>query len=188
MPINPESEKWVTDLLKHEGIGKVDKLLALHPGASCISKIWPVERFAEAGHRLSQKYGFKILIVAGPKDLKYAEALIKHLQLPVINLAGKASVTQLASLLKRCALFISNDSGPVHIASALGTPVISIFGRNQAGLGPKRWGPLGPKDKFLRKETGCIECLAHNCKKQFACLRAISVDDVVSAADSILKN
>jgi ADP-heptose:LPS heptosyltransferase len=75
----------------------------------------------------------------------------------------------------------------VHIASAVGTPVISIFGRNQRGLSPKRWGPVGIKDKILHKEVGCIECLAHNCVKEFACLKAISVDDVVNAADSILK-
>jgi ADP-heptose:LPS heptosyltransferase len=76
----------------------------------------------------------------------------------------------------------------VHIAVSVGTPVISIFGRNQKGLSPLRWGPLGKKDKVLHKEVGCIECLAHNCKKQFACLKAITVDDVVSAADSILRN
>jgi len=74
----------------------------------------------------------------------------------------------------------------MHIASAVGVPVISIFGRSQKGLGPKRWGPLGLKDLFLHKEVGCIECLAHNCAKEFACLKAVSVDDVVLAADSIL--
>jgi len=106
---------------------------------------------------------------------------------PVINLAGKTSVSQLASVLKRCNLFISNDSGPVHIACAVETPVISIFGRSQKGLSPARWGPTGKKDRILHKYVGCIECLAHNCVKEFACLKAITVDDVVSAADSILK-
>jgi ADP-heptose:LPS heptosyltransferase len=68
----------------------------------------------------------------------------------------------------------------------VGTPVISIFGRNQKGLSPTRWGPVGPKDKILHKEVGCIKCLAHNCKKGFACLKAINVEDVLSSADSIL--
>jgi heptosyltransferase-2 len=188
MPVKPESEKWVRELFKQEGIQEADKLLAIHPAASCPSKIWPAERFAQAADKLAQKYGFKILIIAGPKDLKTAEVLVKHLRSGVINLAGKTSVSQLASFLKRCALFISNDSGPVHIASAVGTPVISIFGRNQAGLSPRRWGPVGLKDRVLHKETGCIECLAHNCQKQFACLKAISVEDVLAAADAILRN
>jgi len=186
MPIKKESEEWVGELFAQEGISDTDKLLAIHPAASCPSKIWPAQRFAEVAGKLAQKYGFKVLVVAGPKDLTLADNLVKHMRSSPINLAGKTSVTQLASLLKRCRLFISNDSGPVHIASAVGTPVISIFGRKQAGLSPKRWGPLGKKDKVLHKESGCIECLAHNCKKEFACLKAITVEDVVAAADAIL--
>lgn len=186
LPIKPESEIWAQDLLKQEGIQEADRLLAIHPAASCKSKIWPVERFGETAEKLAEKYGFKALLIAGPKDIALANGIAKNMHCPVINLAGKTSVSQLASVLKRCSLFISNDSGPVHIASAVGTPVISIFGRNQAGLSPKRWGPLGLKDRIIHKEFGCIECLAHNCVKEFACLKAITVNDVVAAADSIL--
>jgi len=188
MAIKPESEAWVEELFKQQGIKKTDRLLAIHPAASCPSKIWPNERFADVATRLIERYGFRVLVIAGPKDLALAGSVIKHMHHPVINLAGRISVSQLASVLKRCNLFISNDSGPVHIAAALGTPVISIFGRNQKGLSPTRWGPTGKKDKILHKEVGCIECLAHNCTKEFACLKAITVDDVIKAADSILKS
>jgi heptosyltransferase-2 len=186
IPIKAESEKWLEELFKREGINEADKLLAIHPAASCPSKIWPAERFAEASDKLAEKYGFKILVIAGPKDAAVAKNLVSHMRSATINLGAKTSVTQLASLLKRCKLLISNDSGPVHIASAVGTPVISIFARNQAGLSPKRWGPVGKNDKILHKAI-CIECLAHKCKKQFACLKAITVEDVISAADVILK-
>jgi heptosyltransferase-2 len=181
-----ESEEWLERMLAQEGIKNSDRLLAIHPGASCPSKIWPSERFAEAADRLIDKYGFKVLIIAGPKDIALADNLIKHMTHPAVNLAGKTSVSQLASVLKRCQLFISNDSGPVHIASAVGTPVISIFGRNQKGLSPLRWGPVGKKDRILHKEIGCVQCLAHNCVKAFACLKAITADDVLSIADEIL--
>lgn len=187
MPLRPEAEIWTKSLLLREGVKEADKLLAIHPGASCPSKIWPNERFAEVADRLKEKYGFKTIIISGPKDMKRAEAVLAKMRSQALDLAGKTSLAQLASLLKRCSLFISNDSGPVHIASAIGTPVISIFGRNQKGLSPKRWGPIGKKDRYLHKEVGCIECLAHNCKKEFSCLKAISVDDVLAAADSILK-
>ncbi|MEK6727627.1 MAG: lipopolysaccharide heptosyltransferase II [Candidatus Omnitrophota bacterium] len=186
MPIKEESEKYVDDLFLSQGINKTDKLLAIHPGASCPSKIWPNERFAEVADKLMQQYGFKILVVAGPKDITLARNVIKNMRQDAVNLAGKISLSQLASVIKRCRLFISNDSGPVHIASAVGTPVISIFGRDQKGLNPQRWGPLGLKDKILHKQVGCVECLAHNCEKEFACLKAISVDTVLQAADSIL--
>jgi heptosyltransferase-2 len=187
IPIKPESEAWVDELFKEQGIKGTDKLLAIHPGASCPSKIWPNERFAGVADRLIKKYGFKVFLIAGPKDIALTDCLIKNMQHPAINLAGKTSVSQLASLLKRCQLFISNDSGPVHIASALGIPVISIFGRSQKGLSPKRWGPVGKQDKILHKEVGCVKCLAHNCVRDFACLKAITIDDVIKAAESILQ-
>jgi lipopolysaccharide heptosyltransferase II len=187
MPINPESEVWVRDIFAKEGIKESDKLLAIHPAASCPSKIWPVERFALVADKLAKDYGLKILVIAGPKDTAKAAALIKNMRSGVVDLSGKTSLSQLASVLRRSSLFISNDSGPVHLAVAVGTPVISIFGRNQLGLSPLRWGPLGRRDKVLHKEVGCLECLAHNCKKEFACLKAITVDEVVSAAGSILQ-
>lgn len=187
MPTKEESEKYVDELFERESINKSDRLLAIHPGASCPSKVWPNERFAQVADKLSEKYGFKVLVVAGPKDIALAQDVIKNMCARGINLAGMTSVSQLASILKRCKLFISNDSGPVHIASAVGTPVISIFGRNQKGLSPQRWGPLGLKDKILHKQVGCVECLAHNCEKEFICLKAITADDVLQAANSILK-
>jgi len=186
MPIKKESVEWVNGLFRQEGIKESDKLLAIHPGASCPSKIWPNDRFALVADKLIEKHGFKVLIVAGPRDIAVAQKVIKNMRNPAIDLAGKTSVSQLASLLKRCRLFISNDSGPVHIAQAVGTPVVSIFGRAQKGLSPKRWGPIGIRDRILHKEVGCIECLAHNCVREFACLKAITVDDVINAADSII--
>jgi len=187
IPIKHEAEVWADKLFQEHMIKATDKLLAIHPGASCPSKIWPLVRFAQVADALAKKHNFKVLVIAGPRDLSRAEEVVKNMHAHAINLAGKTSIAQLASVLKRCNLFISNDSGPVHIATAVGTPVISIFGRKQAGLGPKRWGPLGAKDKFLHKDVGCIECLAHNCVKGFACLKAISVEDVLEAAESILK-
>lgn len=187
MPIKQESEEWAEELFKQEKINKNHKLVAIHPGASCPSKIWPNERFALVADKLVKKYAARILLVAGPRDIVLAENILRYMHHPLINLAGKTSLSQLASLLKRCDLFISNDSGPVHIASALGIPVISIFGRKQAGLGPVRWGPSGLKDRFLHKDVGCLKCLAHNCVKEFACLKAVTVDEVLKAADAVLK-
>lgn len=187
MPIKTESEQWAKDLLASNGIKETDKLLAVNPGASCPSKIWPADRFAQVAEILAERHNFRILIVAGAKDIPLANMVAQKLEGRALNLSGKTSLSHLASILKRCSLFISNDSGPVHIASSLGVPVISIFGRNQPGLSPRRWGPLGVRDKYLHKDVGCIQCLAHNCKKEFACLKAISVEDVLPAAESILK-
>jgi len=187
MPIKPESEQWVKELFASHKISETDKLLAINPGASCPSKIWPQDNFAQVAQALAKRYNFKILIVSGPRDMSIANIVAQKIGDKALNLSGKTSLSRLASILKRCSLFISNDSGPVHIASSLGIPVISIFGRNQPGLSPVRWGPLGSNSKYLHKDAGCIQCLAHNCKKEFACLKAIKVEDVLSAAESILK-
>ncbi|MFH1354977.1 MAG: lipopolysaccharide heptosyltransferase II, partial [Candidatus Omnitrophota bacterium] len=130
MPLREESEEWADELLENEGIKKNHRLLAINPGASCPSKIWPSQRFAESANRLIEKYGFRVIVISGPREIRLADQVIKEIDYPVINLAGKTSISQLASIIKRCDLFISNDSGPVHIATALGVPVVSIFGRN----------------------------------------------------------
>ncbi|MDD3344952.1 MAG: lipopolysaccharide heptosyltransferase II [Candidatus Omnitrophica bacterium] len=186
MPIREESERWAEKLLEDSGIKSTDKLLALNPGASCPSKIWPAERFAQVAEELARRHNFKVLVLSGPKDSSLAQEVCAKTGCGALDLSGRTSVSQMASVLKRCSLFISNDSGPVHIASALGTPVISIFGRNQPGLSPFRWGPLGEKDRYLHKNAGCVECLAHNCEKGFACLKMIGVKDVLSEAEKIL--
>jgi heptosyltransferase-2 len=188
MPLRLESETWAKEFLRNEGIKDTDNLLAVHPGASCPSKLWPVERFAQAADRLVEKYGLKVLVVAGPKDIEKARSFVSHMRNLPLDLAGRLSVSQLASILKRCRLLISNDSGPVHIAAAVGAPVVAIFGRAQKGLSPQRWGPLGGRSRVLHKEVGCLECLAHNCKKDFACLKAITVEDVLNAAEGILQS
>lgn len=185
--ITPEAQAWAKGVLKDSGISEGDLLLAIHPAASCPSKIWPKDRFAQAADMLAEKYGFKVLIVAGPKDISIAGEVANLMRNPAVNLAGKTSVSQLAAILERCRVFISNDSGPVHIASAVGTPVVSIFGRAQKGLSPGRWGPVGHKDRFLSRDIGCIECLAHNCVKGFECLGAITVEDVLNMVDLIIK-
>lgn len=183
----PQASAWVSGLLEREGISQQESLLAMHPAASCPSKMWPAERFAEVADTLAQKHGFTVVIVAGPADSAVADAVVGRMRSKALNLAGKTSLMQLAALLARCRLFISNDSGPVHIASAVGTPVISIFGRNQKGLSPTRWGPVGPHDRFLHKEVGCAVCLAHRCAKGFACLKAIGTDEVIESAEEVLR-
>ena len=188
VPVKSSSENAINIKLAREGKSGSGLLIAVHPGASCPSKRWPAERFALLIDRLKERYEFQIVVVAGPADAAEAAELKKNLKSDVINLSGKTSVGELAALFKKCRLFISNDSGPVHIASAVGTPCVVIFGRKQRGLGPKRWGPTGKSDIVLHKDVGCAVCLAHNCKNGFKCLRAITVDDVFSAVNDVLKS
>jgi len=185
--LHQDSEIWAENLLRQSDLRGRDsqKLIAVHPGASCISKRWLPERFAELSEKLFWHYDAQIILVGGPETKSISVAIKSKIKTPILDVTGQTTVSQLASLLKRCHLLISNDSGPVHVAVAVGTPVISIFGRNQAGLSPTRWRPLGAKDIVLHKEVGCEVCLAHNCQIEFKCLWAITVDDVLQAVDVI---
>ncbi len=186
IPLKTEAEQWAQGFINQAQIQHNDKILVIHPTASCPSKTWPAERFAEVADRLIQRYGFKAIIVSGPADFQKAQAVIKNMHAQVLDLTGKTSISQLVSLLRRSDLLISTDSGPMHLASALGVPLIAIFGRSQAGLSPLRWGPVGEKCRVLYKTAGCTVCLAHNCRQDFACLKATSVEDVLKAAEEIL--
>lgn len=187
MPISDEAERKVAQLFSERGIAAGDAAIAIHPGASCRSKRWDPQRFAVIADRLAVRYGAKIILIGGPDDRAYADSVAAAMKSPCVNLAGETSVSDAASVVKRARLFISNDSGPVHIACAVGTPVIALFGRGDRGLSPKRWGPSNKGDIALHKDVGCVACLAHNCELGFKCLEAITVDDVFAAADTILK-
>ena len=184
--ILPRAAKRVGTLLAEHAIQSTDRLVAIHPSASCVSKRWMPKRFAEVADHLITNDGVRICVVAGPDDACFADQVVSAMQHPVANFAGRLGVAELAALLHRCQLLISNDSGPVHIAAAVGTPVVDIFGRNQRGLSPQRWGPLGAGHVILHKEVGCVTCLAHKCDIEFLCLTSLTVEEVYQAVVNVL--
>lgn len=185
-PLSDIKRQEIENLLKVHGLGQKDRLVVLHPSASCPSKRWPEESFSRLAAMLKQSFDCKIAIITAQGQEGCAAAIVEENE--VIDLRGKLTISQIAALLSRAALFISNDSGPVHIAASLKVPVISIFGRNNPGLSPQRWKPLGERSYVLHKPLDCNPCLAHNCKKQFLCLQAITPEDVFKLARSILSS
>ncbi|OGX06307.1 MAG: hypothetical protein A3G87_07535 [Omnitrophica bacterium RIFCSPLOWO2_12_FULL_50_11] len=153
--------------------------VVFHPSASCPSKIWLADRFGAVADALAAQDGMTPVIIGEGRGVDDAEKMQKSMQRKAVNLAGTLSLGMLGWLLKDAELLVSNDSGPVHVASALGTPVISIFGRNQGGLSANRWKPFSARASFLQKEVGCIECLAHDCQINFKCLNELTVKDVL---------
>ncbi len=186
MVTGEEEKKLVDSVIVDRNIGK--NIIAIHPGASCPSKKWPPERFSETADVLAEKYGYDIALIGAEETSEIAERIISQMKHKAIDLTGLLLVGELAEFLSRCKLLISNDSGPVHVAVSVGTPVVAIFGRSDPGLSPKRWGPLGKDDIILHKDVGCDECLAHNCVKDFACLKAITAGEVIEAAGKALKD
>lgn len=176
----------IAKMLRDKGVSLNDKLVIIHPSASCPSRIWPGERFAELARSLLNIPGVRLGLIADKKDKPIADWICANINGDVLNFAGLHSLSETIAVLKQASLLVSNDSGPVHIASAVGTPAIAIFGRKQPGLSPRRWGPVGKRDQFIHKDAGCVQCLAHNCVRGFACLKAITVPEVEALAKNIL--
>jgi len=122
LPEDAGAAEKIDKLLKSQGVNA--KYAVIVPGAAQPNKRWPIERFAELAGKISERFGLSIVATGSQGEREYIEAIGKR----VINLAGKTSVCELVPLMKRASLVVSNDTGPGHIAAALGVPVVMIFG------------------------------------------------------------
>jgi heptosyltransferase-2 len=144
-----KDEKRVDELFKDWGIKPTDLLVCINPGAaeSSKSRTWPAKRFAKVADAMVKEYLAKIVIIGAKTEHPEAEKVAAQMHYTAINAAGQTSMKELAVLLKRCALTISNDTGPVHLSPAMGTPTIGLFCPNT----PVRWAPYGPGNASVYK-------------------------------------
>ncbi len=142
-PLNASAEIKLNDMLKENGIEGKDLLIAVHPATSNPEKMWPPERFALICDRLLEEFKARIVLIGGKEEREAVGVVKSKMNNAVLDMAGALSVKELGSLLKRCLLLISNDSGPVHISAAVGTPAIVFFGEDRPGGSSLRWGPYG---------------------------------------------
>ncbi len=162
-----------------------------NPGMELTAKRWPVERYREIVYKLVHERKAQVLLIGGPDDGILNQALLTGLAVPegsVLNLAGTTNFGESAALLQRCVLFIGNDSSPMHLAAAVGIPVIAIFGPTS----PQEYGPYplddpkhialwrNPKGRpcfFLGKMQPCVNC---------TCMQLVTVDDVWNAVQRLI--
>jgi lipopolysaccharide heptosyltransferase I len=168
-----DADRAAVEALVPEGT----RYAVLLPGTNWMTKRWPVKHFAACVGPLKQRHGLASVIAGGPGDSKLAE------QIPGgINLCGKTSLRQLVALLERAELVIANDSGPMHIAAALGRPLVSPFGPTN----PQRTGPYDRLDSVLRVDVPCSPCYSRHCSHQ-SCLQWLKPDAVLSHADTQMR-
>jgi lipopolysaccharide heptosyltransferase II len=157
--------------------------IALHVGAGYPSKLWPVERYAQLASILAVRYDAACVLVGGKDDLPVIERMQGSLRAPCLIAAGKLSLPETAALLKRCDVFVGNDSGPAHIAAAMGTPTVVIFsGENDAEL----WKPWGDPVIVLQHKPVCWRCGLRVCNRDHACMTEITVEQVLAAVEQLL--
>ncbi len=147
----PVDNIQMDSLPEYFNINNYNNVVAIHPWTSDPVKQWPVQFFRDLAIRLMREQGVRVVIVGGKDELDKSTELFSDIDNNLINLTGKTTLMQLAAFLKKCRLLVSGDSGPVHLATAVGTQVLAIFRNDIPGKGPLRWGPWGEGNIIVGK-------------------------------------
>ncbi len=172
-------DKWL------EGVGK--PIVHVHPTSDWLFKCWRDEAVAELIDYLQEKKQMQVVLTSGPaaKETRKIEAILKLAHTRPLNLTGRTSLKQLAAISKRSKLFFGMDSAPMHIAAAVDTPVVALFGPS----GEHMWGPWGKGHTVITKKMDCRPCGKDGCNnsKRSKCLEDITVAEVKTVLDKYLQ-
>lgn len=192
---NDELELWLdkTDLAYADAA--FDKRSSLKIvfgiGAASDKRIWPIDNFLELAKRLKLKSDMDVVILGGEKEREAGNMLVKQAGDSVINLAGKTTLRQAAAVLKKSAIYVGNDSGLMHVAAAVGTPVVEISCHPVNGdaghyNSPSRFGPWGIRKIILQPERAIAPCYCACTAEQAHCIRGVSVAEVQAALTELI--
>ena len=183
--VSDEERQRAIELLSERGISPTQHtIVGINPGAAYGSaKCWLPERFRAVAERLLALPDTYILFFGDPAGASLVNDICKGLQDDrVLNLAGKTSLRELLALIQQCKVLLTNDSGPMHIASALGTPLVALFGStSDVQTGPYAGG------KVIHKHVECSPCYKRVCPIDFRCMKRIEVDEVYGELLNIIK-
>jgi len=155
-------------------------LVVLHPGARWASKLWQPASWAHLAEWFENQ-GFQVALTGSRADQPLVSEIIHNTRSPVINLAGSTSLAQLAGILRKTRLAVTTDTGAMHLAAALGTPVVAVFGPTA----PWRTGPFGEGHQIVRLELACSPCFKRHCRRP-RCLSDLTPEMVMAACEKIL--
>jgi lipopolysaccharide heptosyltransferase II len=181
-PIPPEARARIDALVDYYEIAKA-KLLVMAPGTNWETKEWRREAFAEVARHFMPK-GFAVALIGSERERGLCDDVVK-LAPGAINLAGETTLSELAALISRATICVTNDSGPMHLAVALGRPVVSIFGPTD----PVWAGPYRRDGAVLRAELECSPCYLRElrrCPHNHDCMKNVSAATVIERAESVL--
>ena len=157
--------------------------VAVLPMSRWVTKNWPSKCFVEVLRHLQEVNRASIYLLGGPADADVCEDISKQVGGLIVNLAGRCSLVETGSLLKEMDLLIANDSGPVHMAAAVGTPALVIFGPTD----PARTGPYGARHRVVRTTLDCQPCFSRTCRMDgIPCLAGITPEKVAGIASEML--
>lgn len=177
---------FASTFLQRHSVGPADRLIAIHPFATNKPRAWHEDDFVALANRLQAAHGARIIVFGGPGDAGDAQAFRERIVPAPIVAVGNTSLRQTMALLERCELLVCNDSGIMHLGAALRLPLVALFGPQS----PLKFGPWGEASAVVYKKLPCSPCrqkfwteCAPSPRGKPACMEAISVDDVIAAAD-----
>lgn len=180
--VSKKEEAEAIQILLGEGVGEDDVIVGLNPGSVHGSaKRWPADRYATLADQLSRR-GARVLLLGSSKEADVIARVQSLMQSRAVNLAGKTSLRLLAAILGRCRVLVTNDTGAMHVAAAVGTPVVAIFGPTD----PRVTSPVGEFHRILRHPPPCAPCLLRECPIDHRCMTAISVEEVFAITQPYL--
>ncbi len=174
LPIGAGERESARILLDQHGIKQTDLLMAINPVAKWETKLWSTNRFSNLADRLIDQYGAKIIFTGSIQDFDVIQDIMAGMTRAAVNFAGLSTLKVLAALYERAEAVISTDTGPMHLAAAVETPVVALFGPTA----PWRTGPFGSVHQVIRVGLECSPCFKRECKTK-ECMLKIGVDQVM---------
>jgi heptosyltransferase III len=183
--ISEQAEEAAQDIRRSLNIGPADRLVLLHPGSGGSARDWKPERFAQLALDL-KKNGFCVVITGGLHEAELVHRVQALADNQVRAYVSTVGLKEFAALIQTAELFVANSTGPLHIAAAVGTPVLGFYPPVRV-MSPKRWGPITEKQKiFVPNPAQCQRCRGGECRGS-DCMDQIAVTDVVHAAMELMK-
>ena len=174
-----EKSRRAEEFLRNSGLRPGAVRIAIGAGASYGSaKCWPPSRFAEVTNRLQSEADADVILFGTADEATVSMAISAEMRRPPINLIGKTAISDLPVLLSRCHLFIGNDSGAMHVAAAVGLPVVAVFGPTD----PFGTAPVTPRCSIVQQKPYCSPCFLRRCPTDHRCMTAITAGMVETAA------
>jgi heptosyltransferase-3 len=173
----------VRERLNAQGVKPGSGYAVLHPVANFHTKEWPFDRYAEVARTLERKHGLTPVFVCGVGETNRLDAVARHYEKPLVRF-NSLTIPDLVALIEGAQLFIGNDSGPAHVAAALGRPAVVLFGSSDS----RRWHPWQTRHEIVQDDYPCNPCRGDRCTafEQPECILSIRVDQVEAAVDRLL--
>jgi heptosyltransferase-2 len=180
--LSDDEKAWAERFLKREGY-RGGTLVGINPGAAYgDAKRWYPDRFAAVADALARRHDAEIIIFGGPADRAAAEEVSRHMKSPHVFAAARTTLRELISLIARCILFITNDTGPMHIAAAVDVPILAVFGPTN----PITTSPMGIFE-MVRHDVDCSPCLERSCPAgHHRCMELVKESEVIERAEKFL--